>query len=373
MTRRLFSLASLVVLALSLAVGVNQVGLVDTYTQASFNRGDSGDDDDAPTTQWWQIGPGGYTKGKKEPEAYAPPLVSATGDQLIQLVPGGEGVNGFAVFDNVIPGNSGTFGWKLQNYGQVGGGFATLTIACTQESNDVSQNEPELINDDASADGELDQYTGAMLSRTVNSNPISTQYLLGTATLFAPLTGLCAAFNADTLALGKDDIVDYLLSWNIAADITAAGTDELFGTGDDTPVDDNIIQSDQAVINLLFTLDKGASSSLICEGFSGDIIGTSGPDVLIGTDEDDVILGLGGNDILIGDEGDDVLCGGEGNDEIDGGDDDDDLFGGDGNDELTDEDGDDNHDGGSGTDVCTDTEDENTFVNCETIIEEEED
>jgi Ca2+-binding RTX toxin-like protein len=57
--------------------------------------------------------------------------------------------------------------------------------------------------------------------------------------------------------------------------------------------------------------------------------GTSAPECIIGTDDDDVInagdggdlvLGLGGNDTLRGEQGDDLLYGGDGDDLLEGGD-----------------------------------------------------
>jgi Ca2+-binding RTX toxin-like protein len=80
------------------------------------------------------------------------------------------------------------------------------------------------------------------------------------------------------------------------------------------------------------------------------IIGTSGDDLLFGTDSDDVICGLGGNDILFGRRGDDRLIGGEGNDILFGSFGDDRLIGGEGDDLLFGNDGDDYLEGGPGFD-----------------------
>ena len=49
------------------------------------------------------------------------------------------------------------------------------------------------------------------------------------------------------------------------------------------------------------------------------VVGTSGDDVLRGTDGPDVIVGLGGDDTIWGLGGDDVICGDLGDDRIDGG------------------------------------------------------
>ena len=47
---------------------------------------------------------------------------------------------------------------------------------------------------------------------------------------------------------------------------------------------------------------------------SGTIVGTDGPDVIVGSTGNDTILGLGGDDLICGDLGSDTIDGGEGND-----------------------------------------------------------
>lgn len=71
-----------------------------------------------------------------------------------------------------------------------------------------------------------------------------------------------------------------------------------------------------------------------CDGKVATIVGTSGPDVLVGTDDKDVIVGLGGDDRIIGGRGNDTICGGTGRDRIAGGAGKDTIFGGSGNDRL---------------------------------------
>jgi hypothetical protein len=53
---------------------------------------------------------------------------------------------------------------------------------------------------------------------------------------------------------------------------------------------------------------------------TGPITGTSGRDILTGTDGDDVIFGLGGNDRISGGDGDDIIVGGTGINIVQGGD-----------------------------------------------------
>jgi Ca2+-binding RTX toxin-like protein len=66
----------------------------------------------------------------------------------------------------------------------------------------------------------------------------------------------------------------------------------------------------------------------------GDFNGTSGNDLILGSEIADTVDASGGNDCIVGGTGEDVLDGGNGNDMLLGGGDSDDL------------------DGGAGTDVC---------------------
>ena len=59
----------------------------------------------------------------------------------------------------------------------------------------------------------------------------------------------------------------------------------------------------------------------------GDLFGTPGDDVILGTAAGETIYGLGGKDLICGGGGDDRLNGGAGNDTLGGGDGDDALYG----------------------------------------------
>ncbi len=112
---------------------------------------------------------------------------------------------------------------------------------------------------------------------------------------------------------------------------------------------------------ITFTSESGLTEqvSFIIDGPACTIVGTNDPDILIGTDGDDVICALGGadtidggggNDVILGGDGPDVIDGGDGNDTIDGGDGPDILIGGAGNDLIAGGDGPDVIEGGSGDD-----------------------
>lgn len=125
----------------------------------------------------------------------------------------------------------------------------------------------------------------------------------------------------------------------------------------------------------------------VCDGKPATIVGTSGPDTIHGTPDDDVIVALagddrvdgwGGNDIICGGLGKDVLNGGdgndkliglEGNDTLNGGDGDDQMFGGDGNDKLNGGAGADRLTGANGTDRCVGGPNVDVFGTCETAVQ----
>src|SRR6266540_2176351 len=78
-----------------------------------------------------------------------------------------------------------------------------------------------------------------------------------------------------------------------------------------------------ALIGLLSLAATGVASAqepATCLGIpatvtgSGTILGTDGPDVIVGSIGNDTILGLGGDDVVCGDLGNDSIDGGEGND-----------------------------------------------------------
>jgi hypothetical protein len=83
---------------------------------------------------------------------------------------------------------------------------------------------------------------------------------------------------------------------------------------------------------------------------SCDVFGTNGDDVLVGTDDAQVICGFRGRDVLVGNGGGDVLLGGDGVDSLKGGLGDDAMRGGTGRDSINGGAGADFASGGSGSD-----------------------
>ncbi|WP_094023821.1 calcium-binding protein, partial [Maliponia aquimaris] len=86
---------------------------------------------------------------------------------------------------------------------------------------------------------------------------------------------------------------------------------------------------------------------------TGQVIGQTGNDTLIGANGDDNFTGFAGNDLLVGHGGDDTLAGGVGNDTLFGGAGDDALAGGTQDDLLNGQDGDDTLLGDTGNDAMT--------------------
>ncbi len=95
-------------------------------------------------------------------------------------------------------------------------------------------------------------------------------------------------------------------------------------------------------------LPAGLNDIPLCGGKPATCVGTDGADLILGTDENDVIVAGGGNDVVHGDAEDDIICGGPGNDSLMGARGVDRLFGGPGDDWLFGAPGADELDGGEG-------------------------
>jgi uncharacterized protein len=100
----------------------------------------------------------------------------------------------------------------------------------------------------------------------------------------------------------------------------------------------------------------------MCNGHEATIVGTTGDDVINGTNGNDVIVGLGGNDVINGGNGDDIICGGGGNDTVNGGNGNDTLVGGFGNDTLNGNNGNDTLDGGGNNDTLVGNSGDDTLT-----------
>jgi Ca2+-binding RTX toxin-like protein len=94
---------------------------------------------------------------------------------------------------------------------------------------------------------------------------------------------------------------------------------------------------------LLVVGSSAGAGSRMCLDRKATIVGTSGNDVIYGTNGSDVIVGgrgadqihgLGGDDFICGEGGRDILTGGSGDDELSGGGSGDAIFGGSGDDFL---------------------------------------
>lgn len=126
-----------------------------------------------------------------------------------------------------------------------------------------------------------------------------------------------------------------ILAGSFAVVLAASNTVPPSGASSRTyPITPNDLKPSQcAGINL---------TNLVAGG--GKLDGTSGNDLILGSNKHDDLNGLGGNDCLVsgagadnlsGGDGDDVLIGGNGNDQIDGGPGNDACFGENGNDHVS--------------------------------------
>jgi spore coat-associated protein N len=177
------------------------------------------------------------------------PVTSGTGPTgKYTITTGGDGINGNVVFTRLAPGDSGSITWTLTNNGNLDG---TLTIASTTTFIENGSNEPEtaVVGNNNGSNGDLDEYMGVRVKR----NAI---YILGDAINYVPISGLAAVLNAESQLLVASGSLTYVLEWQIAIDVKGAGADGKFDTGDDVQVDDNIIQSDSATVDINFALTQ---------------------------------------------------------------------------------------------------------------------
>jgi len=177
------------------------------------------------------------------------PTVSGTGPGgKYTVTAGGDGLNGYVVFTNLAPGDSGSITWTLENEGSLDG---TLTMASGVTFEENGSNEPEsaVAGNNGGGDGDLDEYMGVRLKRDGT-------YILGSATNYVPFSGLETVLDAESESLTASGTLVYVLEWEIASDVEGAGLDGLFGTIDDVAEDDNIIQSDKATLDITFTLTQ---------------------------------------------------------------------------------------------------------------------
>ena len=189
------------------------------------------------------------------------PTTSGTGPAgKYTVTAGGNEVNGKVVFQKLLPGESGSITWTLVNNGSLPG---TLVIASTDTFLENGSNEPENFPpNNGGSNGDIDAYVGVKLQRGVGTNQANAESNFTDildATNYVPFSGLEAVLDAQSEAMagsGGNDTIVYKLSWSIASDIKGAGADGKFGTGDDVDVNENIIQSDTAEVDITFTLDQ---------------------------------------------------------------------------------------------------------------------
>jgi predicted extracellular nuclease len=186
-------------------------------------------------------------------------------------------------------------------------------------------------------------------------------YALANSALLAQVSGTTAwHINADEIPLFdyNDDIRDP----GEASFERESGVLELFAP-------DALRSSDHDPVLVGLDLDS-IPDNPTCNGLAATIIGTPGDDVIMGTNQSDVIVSFGGDDTIFGGNGEDVICSGFGDDVVDGGNgkdyvdagegDDviegangkDVILGGFGNDALDGGEGVDDLDGGDGIDTC---------------------
>jgi predicted ribosomally synthesized peptide with SipW-like signal peptide len=178
---------------------------------------------------------------------------------------GADGVNTYLVIADAKPGDTGTVTFTLTNTGSLAG---ILTVVSTGTSDENTIWEPEAVAGDVSdgvGNGEMG--LAVQFSGTNAGTPIDLNGITDGGQIFT-LAKLVTYLNAQSVALtkagGATPSVVYVITWNIpggiegsGSDIIGAGPDGYFDTtGDNTLVDDNVIQSDILNLGLIFTLTQ---------------------------------------------------------------------------------------------------------------------
>jgi len=141
------------------------------------------------------------------------------------------------------------------------------------------------------------------------------------------------------------------------------GDDDVLGLCSESPTCDVGVGGDDKI-------DGGNAADFLVGDIGDDeLVGGqgAGEDILFGGFGDDELVGGNGDDQLFGGAGDDMLFGSNGNDFLYGGEGNDDLSGGNGVDFL---DGGENADGSADADVCRVDPLADTWIHCETVIDE---
>jgi predicted ribosomally synthesized peptide with SipW-like signal peptide len=164
------------------------------------------------------------------------------------VTPGGNNINGKVVFQKLYPGDSGNITWVLTDTGSLPG---TMTPVSTVSFNENSSNEIEsaISGNNGGGNGDLDAFLGVKLQRGIGTDQSSASanltYVLGSSGSYAAFSSLQAALNgagATLAGANGNDTVVYRLTWELGS---------LFGG-----VNQNIIQSDSAQIDITFNLNQ---------------------------------------------------------------------------------------------------------------------
>jgi len=156
------------------------------------------------------------------------------------------------------------------------------------------------------------------------------------------------------------------------------GTEKLLGGagGDEIVGDDDVLGL--CTVSPTCSVGTGGADKIDGGNSADFLVGNIGDDELVGGQGagEDILFGGFGADELVGGNGDDQLFGGKGNDMLFGSNGNDFLYGGEGNDDLSGGngadflDGGENADGSADADVCRVDPSEDTWIHCETVIDD---
>lgn len=240
----------LVITSLAAILALGMVGgafaiFQDTET-SSGNTFTAGTLDLAPGTNPGPASPVAFVTGQAG--YYDPPGPDGIGIPGMTVTPGGNGVNGQVVFYDVKPGDSGKIHWSVKNVGTIPGSLDVYITRSVDNDNGIT--EPEDMVDgsfngsDGTAEGDLDDWSHIQLLADLDGNGSYETMMqngtgMGELETYLPIVGTTYE-KLSNKTMNPGDVVRFEFAWRIDFDIAG--------------VDDNIMQSDQVVLDLTFEL-----------------------------------------------------------------------------------------------------------------------
>lgn len=158
-----------------------------------------------------------------------------------------------AAFDNIKPGDSGSWEWTIESGGSIGGTLSLASTVTTAENGveDAEASATTPVND-VGSDGDLDEYVCINADSGIGTDAADAIASFGDV-YDGDLEGLKAALDAESEVLSALNVGDdtYVLNvaWSVETEIAAG---DPCSSGAAGAVDENVIQTDTGDIDIDF-------------------------------------------------------------------------------------------------------------------------